>query len=140
MTGMPRRAALRLCLAAALGSLAQLAAAAPAYFPPPGEWARKAPAELGMNAALLDAAVAYAKAHETERAIDFSDQERTFGAMLGSMPTRRAHTNGLVIYKGYVVAEFGDTSFVDPDLFGGQEHAVDGRRAGAARRQDRRHR
>ena len=30
------------------------------------------------------------------------------------MPTQRAHTNGLVIYKGYVVAEFGDTSFVDP--------------------------
>ncbi len=31
------------------------------------------------------------------------------------MPTRRATTNGgLVIYKGYVVAEFGDTSAVDP--------------------------
>lgn len=114
MTGTSRRAALRVCLAAVLCSLAGLAAAAPGYFPPAGEWARKSPAELGMNAALLDAAVAYAKAHETERAIDFSDQERTFGTLLGSMPSRRAHTNGVVIYKGYVVAEFGDTSFVDP--------------------------
>ncbi len=114
MIGISRRAALRVCLAAALASLAALAAAAPAYFPPPGDWARKAPAELGMDAALLAAAVAYAKAHETERAVDFSDQERTFGTLLGSMPSRRAHTNGVVIYKGFVVAEFGDTAFVDP--------------------------
>jgi CubicO group peptidase (beta-lactamase class C family) len=114
MIGMSRRAALRVCLAAALASLAGLAAAAPVYFPPPGEWARKAPAELGMDPALLAAAVASARAHETERAIDFSDQERTFGTLLGSMPSRRAHTNGVVIYKGFVVAEFGDTAFVDP--------------------------
>jgi CubicO group peptidase (beta-lactamase class C family) len=111
-----RRAALRLCLAAALYPLAGLAvhAAGPQYFPPPGDWARKTPAELGMDPVLLDAAVGYAKAHETERALDFSDQERTFGTLLGSMPGRRAHTNGLVIYKGFVVAEFGDTGFVDP--------------------------
>jgi CubicO group peptidase (beta-lactamase class C family) len=116
MINTSRRIALRLFLAAALYPLAVLAghAAGPQYFPPPGDWARKAPAELGMDPALLEAAVGYAKAHETERAIDFSDQERTFGALLGSMPSRRAHTNGLVIYKGYVVAEFGDTGFVDP--------------------------
>lgn len=107
---MIRRTFLAVCMLACVSA----SAAAPAYFPPAGEWARKSPAELGMNPALLEAAVAYAKSHETERAIDFSDQERTFGTMLGSMPTRRAHTNGLVIYKGYVVAEFGDTSFVDP--------------------------
>jgi Raf kinase inhibitor-like YbhB/YbcL family protein len=77
MIGMSHRAALRVCLAAVVWAPAGLAAAAPAYFPPSGEWARKSPAELGMNAARLDAAVAYAKAHETERAIDFSDQERT---------------------------------------------------------------
>ncbi|MES2760350.1 MAG: serine hydrolase domain-containing protein [Pseudomonadota bacterium] len=108
-----RRAALRVCLAAVLFPVA-VHAAEPQYFPPPGDWARKTPAEMGLNPALLDAAVAYAKAHETTRALDFSDQERTFGALLGSMPTRRAHTNGLVIYKGFVVAEFGDTAFVDP--------------------------
>jgi CubicO group peptidase (beta-lactamase class C family) len=84
------------------------------YFPPAGTWARKAPAELGLDPAKLAEAVTYAKSRESSRAIDFSDQERTFGSLLGSLPTKRAKTNGLVIYKGYVVAEFGDTTWVDP--------------------------
>jgi CubicO group peptidase (beta-lactamase class C family) len=46
--------------------------------------------------------------------MDFSDQERIFGSLLGSVPNIRAKTNGLVIYKGYVVAEFGDTTWADP--------------------------
>ncbi|MFC4929739.1 serine hydrolase domain-containing protein [Massilia sp. GCM10023247] len=120
MTQLTRRAALALTLV--LGSAALFPAAAAAaphsaaapYFPPSGEWARKQPAALGMDAAALAAAVQYAQSHETERALDFSDQEATFGTRLGSMPTRRARTNGVVIYKGYVVAEFGDTRFVDP--------------------------
>ncbi|RYE74931.1 MAG: class C beta-lactamase-related serine hydrolase, partial [Oxalobacteraceae bacterium] len=55
-----------------------------------------------------------AQSRETERPLDLSDQEAIFGTRLGSMPTKRAATNGVVIYKGYVVAEFGDTRFVDP--------------------------
>ena len=69
--------------------------------------------------------------------MDFSDQERIFGSLLGSVPTKRAKTNGLVIYKGYVVAEFGDTTLGGPDLLGGQEHDGDGGRHRRARRQDR---
>jgi len=84
------------------------------YFPPPGTWASKAPRELGMDPAKLAEAIAFAKAHETDRAMDFSDQIRIFGSLLGSVPTRRAHTNGVVIYRGYVVASFGDPSSVDP--------------------------
>ncbi|MES2148677.1 MAG: serine hydrolase [Pseudomonadota bacterium] len=99
-------------LCAALVLHAALASAQ--YFPPQGSWAHKAPAELGMDPAMLAAAVEFAKTHETERALDFSDQQRTFGTLLGSMPTRRAHTNGVVVYKGFVVAEFGDTGAVDP--------------------------
>lgn len=114
MTRMTRRSALFLGIAALLGSAGLHAAEPLSYFPPGGEWARKAPAELGMDAAALAAAVQYAQGHETERALDFSDQEATFGSRLGSMPTRRARTNGVVIYKGFVVAEFGDTAFVDP--------------------------
>ena len=122
MTHFTRRKALALGLALLLPAGASVAAnpaagtAQPAasYFPPAGEWTRKSPAELGMDPAALAAAVQYAQSHETERALDFSDQEKTFGKPLGSLPTRRAHTNGVVIYKGYVVAEFGDTNFVDP--------------------------
>ncbi len=113
-----RRGVLAAVLAAPLATLL-LAGVAPAqaagpYFPPAGQWERKAPAELGMDPAKLAEAVAWAQAHETERARDFSDQQQTFGQPLGSLPTRRAATNGVVIYKGYVVAEFGDTHFVDP--------------------------
>jgi CubicO group peptidase (beta-lactamase class C family) len=113
MMTMSRRQALGLGLA--LLALAGLAAPASAqYFPPAGQWAHQSPAEAGLDPAALAAAVAYAQSHETERARDFSDQEATFGTLLGSMPTRRAQTNGIVVYQGHVVAEFGDTSAVDP--------------------------
>lgn len=85
-----------------------------AYFPPKGDWARRPPAELGMDPARLAEAVAFAQSRESTREFDFSDQERIFGSLLGSVPTRRAATNGVVIYKGYVVAEFGETTAVDP--------------------------
>ncbi|MEX5746942.1 serine hydrolase domain-containing protein [Massilia sp. X63] len=119
MTHVSRRSALALCLAALLPPLAGCAVTSrtpstSSYFPPAGEWSRKSPAELGMDPAALAAAVQFAQSHETTRALDFSDQEATFGSRLGSMPTKRARTNGLVIYKGHVVAEFGDTQFVDP--------------------------
>jgi CubicO group peptidase (beta-lactamase class C family) len=118
MTHVSRRSVLALCLGALLpavaGAVTPAAATPTPYFPPAGEWARKSPAELGINAAALAAAVQFAQSRETTRALDFSDQEATFGARLGSMPTARARINGLVIYKGFVVAEFGDTNFVDP--------------------------
>jgi CubicO group peptidase (beta-lactamase class C family) len=113
MTLLPRRTALGLCLALVVHAGFAAPAATP-YFPPAANWAHKAPASLGMDPAKLQEAVKYAESHETERARDFSDQQKTFGQPLGSLPTKRAATNGVVIYKGYVVAEFGDTGFVDP--------------------------
>ena len=113
---LSRRSLLAVSLFTAFGLAlpAASASAADAYFPPAGEWARKDPAQLGMDPAALAAAVQYAQAHETDWPRDLSEQETIFGERLGSMPTRRAQTNGVVIYKGYVVAEFGDTRFVDP--------------------------
>ena len=84
------------------------------YFPPAGNWAKKAPAELGLDPVKLQEAVDFAKSRESRREMDFSDQERIFGTLLGSVPNIRAKTNGVVIYKGYVVAEFGDTTWADP--------------------------
>jgi CubicO group peptidase (beta-lactamase class C family) len=84
------------------------------YYPPAGSWAKKTPAELGMDPQRLAEAVTFAQGRESSREMDFSDQERIFGSLLGSVPTKRAKTNGLVVYKGYVVAEFGDTTWVDP--------------------------
>jgi CubicO group peptidase (beta-lactamase class C family) len=84
------------------------------YYPPKGEWAKKSPAELGMDPVKLKEAVDFALTRESAREMDFSDQERIFGTLLGSVPNIRAKTNGVVIYKGYVVAEFGDNTWVDP--------------------------
>jgi CubicO group peptidase (beta-lactamase class C family) len=100
--------------ALALGTASNAQSGSATYYPPAGAWARRAPVDLGMDAGLLAQAVAFAESRESTREMDFSDQERIFGSLLGSMPTRRATTNGLVIYKGYVVAEFGDTTWVDP--------------------------
>ena len=105
------------CALNAVGPILVLAAFASAqetYFPPQGDWARKAPAEVGMDAERLAAAIAFAKEHPTDWPKDFSKQEEIFGALLGPMPKDRADTNGLVIRHGYVVAEFGDTAAVDP--------------------------
>jgi CubicO group peptidase (beta-lactamase class C family) len=92
----------------------QAATAAAVYYPPAGAWPKRSATELGMDQAALDAAVQFAQTHESKREMDFSDQERIFGTLLGSVPNIRAHTNGVVIYKGYVVAEFGDPTWADP--------------------------
>jgi hypothetical protein len=111
---MDNRSMKQCVIGLSLLALAGTALAQGAYFPPAGNWAHKDPAALGLDPVKLAEAVAYAQAHETARALDFSDQDKTFGTRLGSMPTRRAHTNGVVIYKGFVVATFGETSAVDP--------------------------
>jgi CubicO group peptidase (beta-lactamase class C family) len=98
-----------------IGAAGVLAGAQTTYYPPPGDWARKTPAEVGMDAARLNDAVAFMKSHETASpARDFSDQEIVNGKLLASIPTERAGTNGLVIRRGYIVAEFGDTQRPDP--------------------------
>ena len=109
----------RLFLAAALVSTLA-AAAEPAYFPPRGDWARAEPAAMGLDAARLAEAVAYAQAHENPAPRDqglalaqsFGKNEPFYGGQIG--PTReRAAANGIVIRRGKVVAEWGDTRRVD---------------------------
>ena len=85
------------------------------YYPPPGQWAHKTPAEVGMNPEKLNKAIAFMKSHEAvSPARDFSDQEIVNGRLLGSIPSERAATNALIIRHGYIVAEFGDTVRPDP--------------------------
>ena len=85
-----------------------------AYYPPPGDWERRTPEEVGMDSSALAAAIEFAESQETSKPMDFSDQETIFGRLLGPIPDERAHTNGLVIRHGYLVAEFGNTTRVDP--------------------------
>jgi CubicO group peptidase (beta-lactamase class C family) len=68
-----------------------------------------------MDAALLEQAITFAKQQETtQMKPDFSTQKEIFGEPLGSLPTTRAATNGLILRHGYIVAEWGDTKATDP--------------------------
>ena len=101
-------AALSLLVGCAAGS------SSAAYCPPKGVWARKSPAEVGMNAKQLAEAIAWALTQPTDWPADFSHQTEVFGRQLGPVPKSRAAVNGIVLRHGYIVAEFGDIEAVDP--------------------------
>jgi CubicO group peptidase (beta-lactamase class C family) len=101
-------------LAICIASYVALGAQASTYYPAAGNWVKRAPAEVGMDAAKVNAAIEFARQRETNWPRDFSTQEKIFGAKLGSMPTRRPATNGVIVRNGYIVAEFGDVSSVAP--------------------------
>jgi CubicO group peptidase (beta-lactamase class C family) len=86
------------------------------YYPGKGDnWEKKQPQQVGMDAALLQEAVEWAKQQETtQMPKDFSTQEEIFGKMLGPIPNDRASTNGIILKNGYIVAEWGETERVDP--------------------------
>jgi len=89
------------------------------YFPPRGEWLRQTPEQSGINPAALGAAIEYAQANENQaprdqaigQAQSFGDSE-PYDAIVGPLRDR-GPMSGLVIYKGNVVAEWGDTSRVE---------------------------
>ncbi len=85
------------------------------YPPPPGAaWQKRKPEDAGMDSALLDQAVAYARTQPSTMPADFSTQVETFGRVLGPLPKMHGDTNGIILRHGYVIAEWGDTSRVDP--------------------------
>jgi CubicO group peptidase (beta-lactamase class C family) len=110
-----RKIALCLCVSViAIASYAGGAAQTKSYYPAAGAWDKKAPGDVGMDAAKLNAAIEFARQRETNWPRDFSTQEKIFGTKLGSMPTRRPNTSGLIIRNGYIVGEFGDVTAVAP--------------------------
>lgn len=93
-------------------------AAAAVYFPPAHDWKKDTPASVGMDGAKLDAAIAYAVANENPANKDLAlALQADFGrepndTIIG--PTRpRAALNGLVVRRGVIVAEWGDTTRAD---------------------------
>jgi CubicO group peptidase (beta-lactamase class C family) len=112
MNRIPRLRSSLLLAVLALAALASLYAEK-AVVPPPGEWLRKSPSEVGMDAVKLSQAIAYAEANGSDWDFD-KDQIRTFGAVLGPLPKHHAATNGVIIRHGYIVGYFGDTKATDP--------------------------
>ena len=95
------------------------ARAAAVYYPGAGEdWQRRAPAAVGMDAARLDSAIAFARANESREARDLAvAHTRGFGREPHGEPIgpfrERGDPAGIVIRNGYIVAEWGDVRRVD---------------------------
>jgi CubicO group peptidase (beta-lactamase class C family) len=88
------------------------------YYPERFEWQKKQPAAAGFNAALLDSAIKLSIDSENPATKDLAvDLATTFGrepfdTPIGPVKPRGA-LNGIIIHKGYVVAEWGETTRVD---------------------------
>jgi hypothetical protein len=89
------------------------------YYPGKGDnWEKRQPEDMGMDSALLDKAVEFAKVNgwtgpkDLSQAIKRSFGREPFSSITG--PTKeRGATNGMIIRNGYIVAEWGDTKRVD---------------------------
>jgi len=109
-----RRNRILLPLAALLVATAAHAQRATVYVPGPGDdWERRTPAQVGMDAALLDSAIAFARANESTapRDLELAHYQtfgrEPFGEAVGPFDERGDPT-GIVIRRGYIVAEWGD--------------------------------
>ncbi len=89
------------------------------YYPGPGEdWQRRTPQQVGMDAALVDSAVAFARANESTAPRDLElAHHQTFGREPFGEPVgpfaERGDPTGIIIRNGYIVAEWGDPRRVD---------------------------
>ena len=89
-----------------------------AYFPPYGDWERRQPKEMGVNARKLERAVKFAIEHENNAPRKLEDFIKTtltqepHGEIIG--PTKeRGDMTGIVVKGGYIIAEWGDIDRVD---------------------------
>jgi len=91
------------------------------YYPSRDDWQARPPAELGMHPDRLAAAIEYHLAHETTWRRDFlTASGRYIGVadepedseVLGPVRPREG-PSGLVLRRGYIAAEWGDTGRAD---------------------------
>jgi CubicO group peptidase (beta-lactamase class C family) len=88
------------------------------YFPPAGEWEHRSPASMGLDGDKLAAAVRFAADNEAKAPRDMelaqalSFGKEPFSEGIGPFAERGAPT-GIVVYKGYIVAEWGEPDRVD---------------------------
>lgn len=87
------------------------------YYPERFHWEIKSPEEVGMSAAGIEAAVNYAKEHESSNPRDLNIHLNTrtnepYNNIIGPVKERGPAT-GLIIKDGYIVAEWGEPRRVD---------------------------
>ena len=96
-----------------LSAHAQSKKAAPDYFPPPNEWQHRSPGSLGLDSSHLAEAIRFAQDNEAKMP---RDQELAQAMTFGREPhdegvgpfADRGDPTGIIIYKGYIVAEWGE--------------------------------
>src|SRR5215210_3495448 len=116
---MPKNLQLTLFLFALSLLAAPAGAQRGAYVPAPGEaWEHRPAARVGMDSARLQEAVAFHRAHEARAPRDLLQAHwQTFGREPFGEPVGpfkpRGDPTGIVVRRGYLVAEWGDTRRVD---------------------------
>jgi len=88
------------------------------YFPPADNWERKTPSSIGIDSNLMREAIQYALTHETKfpknllltQAMQFGKEP--FSDPIGPMEDR-GPSSGLIVYKGYIIGEWGNTNAVE---------------------------
>lgn len=117
--GRIRRSLTTALLAGATIFSAAGAAAQRAYYPGAGDdWERRAPEQVGMDAARLQQAVDFARASEAKapRNLEAAHYQtfgrEPFGAAIGPFK-ERGDASGVIVRRGYIVAEWGDPHRVD---------------------------
>ena len=100
-------------------SFASISLFGQSYFPKKNDWEKKTPQELGINPSKLREAIQFAESHESKenKNLKIAHYESAFGREPFGFPVgpmkERGSATGLVIYKGYVVGQWGDPSRVD---------------------------
>jgi CubicO group peptidase (beta-lactamase class C family) len=99
--------------------LASASALQAQYVPPPGDaWERRAPEQVGLDAARVQRAVEHALASESGAPRDLLENHRRtfgrepYGEAIGPFRDRGGAT-GMIVRGGYIVGEWGDTERVD---------------------------
>ena len=89
------------------------------YYPPAGQWERRAPAFVAMDPELVDSAIAFAKSMESDAPRDLlaAHWAGPFGREplpdpIGPFKSRGEMT-GIILRHGYLVAEWGEPERVD---------------------------
>ena len=87
------------------------------YFPD-STWQTKKPAELKMNAVLIDSAVSFAIRNEIKtdydlRIANYKAHEREPGYRISGPMRERGKPAGIILKNGYIVAQWGDVKRVD---------------------------
>lgn len=88
------------------------------YFPAANNWEKKTPAFFKVNPNMINEAIEFSLQHESKfpRAARITQAmqygKEPFSDPVGPMADRGG-MSGLIIYKGYIIAQWGDPSFVE---------------------------